>query len=56
MKKTFCDVCGKEFDARTNFGAYFEYRGPNTVSWARNYDLCEECGVEVFQFIHDMKS
>ena len=46
MKKTICDVrgCGKELSLRNNYGGYFEYRGPNPVTWARGFDFCEEHG------------
>lgn len=57
MKKIICDIprCGKELDSKNNFGGYFEYRGPNPVTWARGFDLCEEHGQQVLRFVKELR-
>ena len=55
MRKTTCDICGKQLNPENNFGGYFEYRGPNTVTFQTKWDLCEEHGQEALRFIHSLK-
>lgn len=53
MNKTYCDVCGKELE-KIGYGKY-EHRGPNTISWKGDWDLCEEHSLPVFEFIYKMR-
>lgn len=54
MRKAKCDICGKEFEAQTNYGKEFgivrlDGRGHVYLE----FDLCEECLCETLDMLTD---